>query len=104
MLNDMAIWVFWPSIRILRITTDPFFGDHKLSMSHSSRSDLEASPLKLVLSIDFSKVLPLGCFTVASGSGLYISLVARVYSRLTGWCDTCSEMYLYRFGMAYSND
>ena len=104
MLNDMPIWVLWPSIGILRATRDPVLGDHKLSMGHSSRSDLEASPLELVLSIDFSEILPLGRFAVASRGGLYISLVARVCSRLTGWCDTCSEMYLYRFGMAYSND
>jgi hypothetical protein len=66
MLNDMPIWVLWPSIRILRVTRDPFLGDHKLGMSHSSLSDLEASPLELVLRINFSKVLPLWRFTVAS--------------------------------------
>jgi len=82
MLNDMPIWVFWPSIRILRITTDPFFGDHQLGMSHSSRSDLETSPLELVLSIDLSKVLPLGCFTVASRGGLRISLITQLTADL----------------------
>jgi len=82
MLDNVAIRVLWPSIRILRITSDPVLRNHKLGMSHSSRSNFETSPLELVLSIDFSEVFPLRRFTVASRSGLRDQL-DQAYSKQT---------------------
>jgi hypothetical protein len=53
-------------------------------MSYTSRSNLEASPLELVLRIYLTKVLPLGSFTITSGSRLLCQLLSSVQYGLTG--------------------
>jgi len=64
-LDNETLAVLRSSIRILLFWLHPFLGNDQRGMCHSSRPDLEASTLELVLRVDFAKVFPLRRFAIA---------------------------------------
>lgn len=84
-LNDLTFWIFGPGIWVILTLLDPLLRDDELRMRHTGRADLKAPTLKLVLGIDFAKVLPSGCFAIARRRRLHDDVSADGFeaTRLT---------------------
>ncbi len=79
-LLHQSFAIFCTSSGVLQAGLDPFLRDHQRRMRDTSRPDLEASALELILRVDLSEVFPSRCLAVACGDGLDVRSIPLIYS------------------------
>lgn len=81
MLNNVSFRVLCSSLWVPLVWRYTFARDDELCMRHTGRPNLETLAHELVLSVNFTKVLPSWSFAITSGSGLPCKLDSDDYKR-----------------------
>jgi hypothetical protein len=92
-LDHQILSILLSSRGVLQSLLNKRLGDYQLCVCHSSRSNFEAPALELVLSVDFTEVLPARRLAITSRNGLFhISRCHILEGTITYW------MMRYLFG------